>query len=127
MAAFKTFREIEAYKDAYCLAYEIYKNINTNRDYAFKDQIRRASLSISNNIAEGFGRNSDADFRRFLFYSVGSCMEVLNMLLLAKDLGYVSSQQAKQLIMLTESITKKLRGLIKYLSKNRDQRPRTND
>jgi len=54
-------------------------------------------------------------------------MEVLNMLLLAKDLGYVSSQQAKQLIMLTESITKKLRGLIKYLSKNRDQRPRTND
>jgi four helix bundle protein len=127
MAAFKTFREIEAYKDAYCLAYEIYKNINTNRDYAFKDQIRRASLSISNNIAEGFGRNSDADFRRFLFYSGGSCMEVLNMLLLAKDLGYVSSQQAKQLIMLTESITKKLRGLIKYLSKNRDQRPRTND
>jgi len=62
------------------LAIEIYSLFITSRDFGFKDQICRATVSISNNIAEGFDRSSDADFSRFLFIALGSCSEAKSML-----------------------------------------------
>jgi four helix bundle protein len=70
------FEEIEAWKKSQIVAIKIYTILHENVDYGFKNQIQRAAISISNNIAEGFERGSDADFRRFLFISLGSCSEV---------------------------------------------------
>jgi len=59
------------------------------KDFGFKDQICRASVSVMNNIAEGFERRSDAEFKRFLFIAKGSCGEVRSMLYLALELRYI--------------------------------------
>lgn len=81
--AIQKFEDIIAWQKAQDLAIEIYYEFSNLRDYGFKDQICRAVVSISNNIAEGFDRSSDADFSRFLYISIGSCSEVKSMLYLA--------------------------------------------
>lgn len=95
----KTFEEVPVYIKAKELCLEIY-NLNGSRiekDYGFKDQIRRASISIMNNIAEGFERGSDKDFIKFLFYSKGSVGEVKRMLNVAKELNYLSTEKYEKL------------------------------
>ena len=74
--AIQTFEDVKSWKVARELTRELYRIFKNNRDYSFKDQIQRASVSIMNNIAEGFERGSDADFKRFLFISKASCGEV---------------------------------------------------
>jgi len=74
----------------------IYQVLKDNRDFGFKDQIQRASVSIKNNIAEGFERSSDAEFKRFLFISKGSCGEVRSMLYLAKGLNYITNEEFRR-------------------------------
>jgi len=66
----------------------------SERDFGFNDQIRRAAVSIMNNIAEGFERKGDAEFARFLSISKGSCGEVRSMYYLAQDRGYVDEETA---------------------------------
>jgi four helix bundle protein len=73
--AIKRFEDIIAWQKVQDYAVNIYSIFGKSKDYGFKDQICRATVSISNNIAEGFDRNSNADFVRFLYYSVSSCSE----------------------------------------------------
>jgi len=105
------FEDIVAWQKAQDLAVEIYKIFTEIRDYGFKDQICRAAVSISNNIAEGFDRSSNAEFIKFLFYSLGSNSEVKSMLFLANKLNYISDEQKNDLINKTEEISKIIRGL----------------
>jgi four helix bundle protein len=86
-----------------------------NRDYGFKDQIQRASVSGMNNIAEGFERKSNAEFRQFLYIAKGSCGEVRSMLYLAKELNYLSESEFNSLLNNLLEISKALSGLIKTL------------
>jgi len=81
--AIKRFEDIIAWQKAQDYAANIYSLFRKINDYSFKDQICRASISISNNIAEGFDRNSNTDFVRFLYYSVSSCSETKSMIYLA--------------------------------------------
>ena len=74
------------------LAVDIYKMMESCRDYGFKDQITRASVSVPSNIAEGCGRKTDADFARFVQISMGSATEVEYQLLLAHDLKYIKDE-----------------------------------
>jgi four helix bundle protein len=71
------------------LIYSLTNNGMIRRDYGFKDQIRRASISIMNNIAEGSERNNNKELINFLKYSKGSAAEVRSMLHLGLDLGYL--------------------------------------
>ncbi|MDR0560241.1 MAG: four helix bundle protein [Prevotellaceae bacterium] len=111
------FEDIIAWQKAQDLAVKVYQTFNLTKDYGFKDQICRAAVSVSNNIAEGFERNSDADFVRFLNYSLGSNSEVKSMLFLANRLNYISNDQKVEFVNQTEEIAKIIKGLKKSLKK----------
>ncbi len=97
------------------LSLNIYSEFEHCRDFGFKDQIQRASVSIMNNIAEGFERKSNKEFKQFLFIAKGSCGEVRSMLYLCSDLNYLSSEKQNYLLELSLDISKLLSGLIKTL------------
>jgi|SRR6185312_2002211 len=112
----KRFEDIIAWQKAQDLTVELYAIFASNKDYGFKDQIQRASISISNNIAEGFDRSTDADFKRFLFISLGSCSEVRSMLYLAARLRYMTEKERDLFIEKVSEISKILWGLVRSLS-----------
>ncbi|MFK8058649.1 MAG: four helix bundle protein [Polaribacter sp.] len=93
----------------------IYDNFKNNRDFSFCDQIKRASVSISNNIAEGFDRRTNPDFKRFLYISLASNSETRSMLYLAVRLKFISKEVSIDLINRSNEIAKMLFGLIKSL------------
>ncbi len=109
------FEELIAWQKSQDFAVIIYQHFTGLKDYGFKDQICRAAVSISNNIAEGFDRNSKADFTRFLYISISSCSEVKSMLYLALRLNYIDAQTSTTLIEQANEISKIIRGLIKSL------------
>lgn len=74
------FEDIISWQKANNFAVLIYKIFYTCRDYGFKDQIQRAAVSISNNIAEGYERMGDKEFKKFLYIAKGSCAESRSML-----------------------------------------------
>jgi len=109
------FEDIIAWQKAQDLAVEIYRIFKESKDYGFKEQICRATVSISNNIAEGFDRSSNADFKRFLFISLASCSEVKSMLYLGERLNYINTKKAKNLRDNCDEISKIILGFIKSL------------
>jgi four helix bundle protein len=123
----KKFEDIIAWQKAQALAVELYSSFAAIKDYGFKDQVCRAAISISNNIAEGFDRSTDADFKRFLFISLGSCSEVRSMLYLAEKLGYIDVKRRDALIEQASEVSKIIWGLVKSLSQANDQPLMTNN
>lgn len=109
------FEDIIAWQKSKELTIDIYRILKNNRDFGFRDQIQRASVSIMNNIAEGFERQSNKEFRQFLFIAKGSCGEVRSMLDLALELKYMTKDDFKILHNLSLEISKLLSGFIKTL------------
>jgi len=109
------FEEIIAWKKAKALTINIYSNFRGCKDFSFKNQIERASVSIMNNIAEGFERQTNKEFRNFLYIAKGSCGEVRSMLEIAVDLNYLNRKQSNDLGNLSIEISKILSGFIKTL------------
>lgn len=101
MAMIYTYEDLRVWQEARTLTNCIYKLFEQIRDFDFRSQIQRASVSIMNNIAEGFERNKIDDtnksFIYFLDISYGSCGEVRSMTSLAEDLGYLSTDDALSL------------------------------
>ena len=113
--AIQKFEDIVAWQKAQTSAVEIYTVFSNSKDYGFRDQICRASVSISNNIAEGFDRSSNAEFSRFLYIALASCSEVKSMLYLASQLKYINNEKREFLVENGNEISKIIRGLIKSL------------
>ncbi len=111
----KNFEDILAWQKAEILATKIYQQLKDCKDFGFRDQIQRAAVSVMNNIAEGFERNSNKEFKHFLFISKSSCGEVRSMLYLAKKFKYITKQEFDEDYQLTLEIPKLLGGLIKTL------------
>lgn len=112
------FEDIEAWQRARKMVIEIYKISNDDlfsKDFALKDQIRRASVSIMLNIAEGFARKTKKEFIQFLYVSHGSLAELQSCLYIALDLNYLSKEKFNILYKECEEISKMISGLIKYL------------
>lgn len=108
------FEDLRVWQAAFTLCKEVYQITSDGdffRDFGLRDQIRRASVSVMSNIAEGFERHSNQDFSRFLAIARGSCAEVRSQLYLAHSLGYVSSGQFKQLCLEAKSLSKSIGGL----------------
>ena len=109
------FEDIMAWQKAKELTVEIYRLFLESKDFGFKDQIQRASLSIMNNIAEGFERQTNNELKHFLFIAKGSCGEVRSMLILAKEIQKVPHDKLEELHILSEEISKMLSAFIKTL------------
>lgn len=112
------FEDIIAWQKAQDLSVDIYNAFREIRDYSFRDQICRASVSVSNNIAEGFDRSSNADFTRFLYMAISSASETKSMIYLAERLNYLNGDKKKELIEKTDEISKIIRGLIKSIHRS---------
>ena len=110
---------MEVWQDAQELAVAVYRDFSDVRDYSFCDQIKRAAVSVSNNIAEGAERKTPADFARFLDIAKGSVGEVRSMYFLAKRLDFVSQEIADQRCEKCISISKQLGGFAKHLRTKR--------
>jgi four helix bundle protein len=115
MSTIKCFEDLEIWSLSRVLVKNIYKDFKSCRDFNFVNQITSAGLSIMNNCAEGFGRESDKEFDYFLNISKGSAMEVKSMYYIASDLVYlneeVSEKRRIEIQLILNSITK----LKKYL------------
>lgn len=122
MAIIKSFEDLLSWQKAQELAVLIYKEFRELKDFGFRDQICRAAVSVSNNIAEGFDRSSRAEFIRFLYYSRGSCSEVKSMLYLAERLSYLDSIQKQNLILLCDEIARLIQGFINVLQANQKKK-----
>ena len=109
------FEDIIAWQKSKTLSLSIYETLGHLKDYGFRDQIQRASVSIMNNIAEGFERRGDKEFKHFLFIAKGSCEEVRSMIYLALSLKYVSRKEFDELYTSSVEISKILSGFIKTL------------
>lgn len=114
--ASRKLEELRIWIDARSFVVDIYKMMSENRDYGFRDQIQRASVSIMNNIAEGFEYNSDPVYIRYLNIAKGSCSEVKSMLYLCEDLGYCSQEQRVDLQSKLLVISSGIYKLVQYLS-----------
>lgn len=112
---FKSFEDIVAWQKAQDLAVLVHKEFSVCKDYGFKDQICRAVVSISNNIAEGFDRHTDKQFVQFLHISKASCSEGKSMLYLAPRLGLITHKNTTSLVKKADEIGKILAELIKNL------------
>ena len=118
MATIRRFQDLDAWRLARELNGRVYRLSNTGpfaQDRALRDQIRRASISISSNVAEGFERRSPADFARFLTIAKASASEVLSQLYLALDLGYITEHQFDELHRAIDSVSRSIGGLVRYL------------
>jgi four helix bundle protein len=109
------FEDIIAWQKAKEMTSLIYKDFAESKDFGFKDQIQRAGVSVMNNIAEGFERKTNNEFKQFLFIAKGSCGEIRSMLYLAKELNKISESNFDKLYTLAEEISKILSGFIKTL------------
>src|ERR1017187_5403103 len=92
------FEDIIAWQKTQDDAVDIYSEFKNLKDYGFKDQICRSTVSILNNIAEGFDRASHAEFSKFLYIALASCIETKSMLYLAERLKYITSPRRDMLL-----------------------------
>ena len=89
------FEDLYVWKDSVALAKEIFQLFNEIKVFSIRNQIERAVVSISTNIAEGYEYGSDKQFVRFLYISKGSCGEVRSLLLLSKELSILNNSQVE--------------------------------
>jgi len=88
------------------------------RDFSLRDQIRRAAVSISSNIAEGFALQTDKEFVQFLYTARGSAAEVQSQLYVAADLGYLRREDLHRLYEMADEVSRLISGFIRYLKGN---------
>ena len=120
MATVERFEDLEVWQKAREVVNAVYQVSSDgpfSRDYALRDQIRRACISISSNISEGFARRSNREFVQFLFIAKGSAAEVENQLYLALDQGYITQEEFNSVYEGLELLSKQLSKFITYLKK----------
>jgi four helix bundle protein len=129
--------KIEKFEDLriWQISIEITKEINKyteyrafSRNWALKDQIIRALISISSNIVEGFERNNNKEFRRFLLYAKGSAGEVRSQLYIAKEFGYITLDEFNTTYQKIFSLGGQIGSFINYLTEiNKKTPPQNSD
>lgn len=121
MATVKRFKDLEIWQDARKLSKEIIniaKQSDLKSDFKFKEQIKSSAGSIMDNIAEGFERNGNVEFRQFLSIAKGSAGEVRSQIYRLLDNDYISEEKKEFLVLEYEKLSGKINNFIIYLNKN---------
>ena len=115
----KSYRDLVAWKKAFDLALAVYaetKYFPIEEKYGITAQIGKACVSIPSNIAEGEGRKSANEFRRYLFIALGSLKETETQILISNALGYLKQGKADKLLTQSDDVGRLLTGLLKSLA-----------
>jgi four helix bundle protein len=126
----KNFEDLEIWKDARALTQVIYQLTSESKfskDFALRDQIRRAAVSLMSNIAEGFERGGNQEFIQFLYVAKGSCGEVRSQLYVALDQEYVDQRVADNLLMILKRLSIMIKHLIDHLKRSGMRGPKYGD
>ncbi len=121
MPTIRRLEDIEAWKKARELNREVYRITRGEsfaRDFALRDQIRRATISAMSNIAEGYERDGNAEFRQFLYIAKGSAGEVRAQLYAALDVEYIDQETFERITTLALDTTRLVQGFIRYLDQS---------
>jgi four helix bundle protein len=121
MARIERFEDIAAWQKARELTrmvYQLTQSGEFSRDFGFRDQARRAATSIMSNIAEGFERGGNKEFRRYLAIAKGSVGEVRSQLYVALDAEFLSQSQFDQLCNLAVEVSRLISGFIRHLDQS---------
>lgn len=124
------FEDLDVWREGRELTKKIYsltKIKGFSRDFPLVDQIRRAAISVTSNIAEGFDAQSNAEFARFLSFARRSASEVKSQLYVALDEGYIDNLEFTDTYEMASRISRMIWGFIKYLKKNRRPGARVSD
>ena len=111
----KSFTDLNAWREAHSLVLLIYKitrNFPKDEIYCLVSQMRRAAISITSNIAEGFGRHGYREKIQFYYLAQGSLLELKNQILVAKDVGYIKNEDLKLVVQKANDAHRLLQGLI---------------
>ncbi|OFW54498.1 MAG: four helix bundle protein [Actinobacteria bacterium RBG_13_35_12] len=114
----KSYKDLNIWQRSIKVVEEIYKitkNFPKEEIYGLTSQLRRSAVSIPSNIAEGFARLSNKEYKQFLFISLGSCSELSTQIIIALRLEYLKSKEADQLLNEIDEISKMTMSLIKKL------------
>ncbi|MBR1808262.1 MAG: four helix bundle protein [Paludibacteraceae bacterium] len=117
----KRFEDLEIFKMAREMSKRIFAltlNQPFNSDYRFVQQIRAASGSIMDNIAEGFERDGNKEFKQFLYIAKGSCGETRSQIIRATDCGYIDNEQAKEIYEELVKLSRAIATMIKSLKES---------
>ena len=120
---FKSYRDLEVWQRSMKLAkriYQVTQKFPSDERFGLTNQLRRASVSVPSNLAEGHARFGAGEFSRFISISMGSVAEIETQILLSTDLGYLTGELSREILEDLETIGKMLRGLAKSISKRRN-------
>lgn len=121
MGDFQQFEDLRVWQAARELYKLTSKYFSDSKQYFFRDQILKAALSVSNNIAEGFERKNNKEWTYFLYVAKGSCGEVRSMLHLAEDQNLIKAEEKEEIIKLAISVSKMIGSLIIISKKNSEK------
>ena len=113
-----SFRDLVVWQRAIQMTVAVYKMTATfpkEEQFGLTSQLRRASISIASNVAEGYGRNSRGEYQQFLGIGRGSCCEVETQIVIAKELGFGNSEAVRRAEGLNMEVGKMLRALLESL------------
>ena len=115
----KTYRDLDIWNSGIQIVkdiYEITENFPKYELYGLTSQMRRAGISIPSNIAEGFRRYHNKEYKQFLYVSLGSCAELETQITISKELEYISEEKEAFLLEKTDHLSRMIMNLIKKLT-----------
>jgi four helix bundle protein len=121
--AFQSFEDLEVWQRGCRLAVDVFKAFASCRNFTMQDQVQRASLSVPSNVAEGYERNSNKEFVRFLNIAKGSCGELRTQLYISRKLDFLRKADFDHLIGESKEISAMLHGLSRAVSKRVPAKP----
>jgi len=114
----KTFEDLIIWQKSIVLTKQIYaitRKFPKEEIYGLSNQLRRASVSVASNIAEGYGRITRNDYKRFLSFSFGSTFEIQTQLIICIEIGIINNEDFNESMMLSKEISAMLHAIIKKL------------